>query len=57
MSCTCNAASSLVIVPTPTRVWLRRPRFVNTIIAVYDALQEAMKMRRDAHGNYPFIDE
>jgi hypothetical protein len=55
MSCANNTDESPVVISTP--VWLRWSAVMKTIIAIHDAFREALQMRRDAHGKYPFDGE
>jgi hypothetical protein len=57
MSCAKMADQSLVALAMPTRAPLRWPAFLTTIVAIQDALQEALDMRRAAHNRYRLNDE
>ncbi len=65
MSCTNTAYDARVIgstLPrvresTLPRVWSAWRALKKTIIAMHEAFQEALEMRRAAHRNYPFDDE
>jgi hypothetical protein len=57
MSCARTADHSLVVLTMPTRAPLRWPAFITTIVAIQDAFQEALDMRRAAHNRYRLNDE
>ena len=58
MSCAnTTTAPSQVVPSTPVPDWLGWRPFVNVILALHDAFQEALAMRRAAHRNNPFINE
>jgi hypothetical protein len=48
---------SLVAFTVSTRAPLRWPAFIMTIVAIQDAFQEALDMRRAAHSRYRLSDE
>ena len=56
MSCTNPADHSLVVLP-PTRAPLRWAVLIETIVAIHDAFQEALEMRRSAHQRCRLNDE
>ena len=55
MSCA-NAAGHSVVIGS-TRVPLRWRAFIATVVAIQDAFQEALDMRRAAHKEYRLNDE
>ena len=57
MSCANTADRSLVALTVPTRVALRWPAFIATIVAIQDAFQEALDLRRAAHNRRRLNDE
>jgi hypothetical protein len=57
MSCARTADHFLVALTVPTRVPLRWRAFVATIVAIPDAFQEALDMRRAAHDRRRLNDE
>jgi len=57
MPCANTVAHSLVVLPVPTRVPLRWRAFVATVVAIQDAFQEALDMRRAAYKEYRLNDE
>ena len=57
MSCTSHTYPVVFVAPAPTRVRVRWPAFVKTIVVVFEAFQEALEMRRAAHRARPFDEE
>jgi hypothetical protein len=57
MSCARTADHSLVALTVPTRVPFRWRALVATIVAILDAFQEALDMRRAAHDRCRLNDE
>ena len=57
MTCANTTWSSAFAVPAPTPVSWKRPKFTAAIVAVADAFQEALDMRRAAHKSRPLDDE
>ena len=55
MSCARTADQSLVALTV--RAPLRWPAFITTIVAIQDAFQEALDMRRAAHNKRRLNDE
>ena len=57
MPCTNMVGHPLMALPVPTRVPLRWRAFVATVVAIQDAFQEALDMRRAAHKECRLNDE
>jgi hypothetical protein len=57
MSCAKTIDQSLVVLTVSTRAPLRWPVFITTIVAIQDAFEEALDMRRAAHNRYRLNDE
>jgi hypothetical protein len=57
MSCARTGDHSLVALTVPMRVPLRWRAFVAAIVAILDAFQEALDMRRAAHDRRRLNDE
>ena len=55
MSCIYKAASSPTL--NPAAAGMGRSAFLRAIITMFDAFQEALKMRRVAHRSYYLGDE
>jgi hypothetical protein len=57
MSCACKDSSSTFVLLTSTSESRPRPRFIGAVIAVVEAFQEALAMRRVAQRIYFLGDE
>jgi hypothetical protein len=57
MPCANTVDQSLVILSAPTRVPLCWRAFITTVVAIQDAFQEALDMRRAAHNRHRLNDE
>jgi hypothetical protein len=57
MPCANTIRHSLVVLPAPTRVPLRWRAFIAMVVAIEDAFQEALDMRRAAHNRRHMSDE
>jgi hypothetical protein len=57
MSCACKDSSSTFVLLTSTSEYRPRPRFIGAVIAVVEAFQEALAMRRVAQRIYFLGDE
>jgi hypothetical protein len=57
MSCTFKASSSTFAFPIAASERRSRPGLVGVLIALIDAFQEALEMRRAAHKMYFLADE
>jgi hypothetical protein len=57
MSCTNNTAASLIVIPARTPVRWKQPLIVTAIVAILEAFQEALELRRAAHRTNPISDE
>ena len=57
MSCARTDDHSLVVLTVPTRVALRWSDFITMVVAIQDAFQEALDMRRAAHDRRRLNDE
>jgi hypothetical protein len=55
MSCACKDSSSTFVLQTSTSEY--RPRFIGTVIAVIEAFQATLAMRRDAQRIHFLGDE
>jgi len=56
MSCAHTADHSLVAAPA-TRIPLRWPAVIETVVAIHDAFREALEMQRAAHRKHRLNDE
>lgn len=57
MPCANTADHSLVVFPVPMRVPWRWRAFIMMVVAIQDAFQEALDMRRAAHNKRRLNDE
>jgi hypothetical protein len=57
MSCANTVGHSLVILPVPTRVPVCWRAFIATVVAIQEAFQEALEMRRATHNRRRLNDE
>jgi hypothetical protein len=56
MSCITHACDCVVL-QTPSRAPTRALALLSILALILDAFQEALKMRRAAHQNFPFDEE
>jgi hypothetical protein len=57
MTCANKTCSSVFTIPAPTPVYRDRLTFMKAMIAIIEAFQEALAMRRAAQRSYPLNDE
>ena len=57
MTCANTTWSSTFALSAPTPVSWKRPKFATAIVAIAEAFQEALDMRRAAHASRPLEDE
>jgi len=57
MACANRMHSSVFTTPAPILCRWCRPLFITTIIAIAEAFQEALEMRRSAHRTWYLNDE
>ena len=57
MSCANHTHAAVLVVPAPIRIRVRWPAFAKTIAVVFEAIQEALEMRRAAHKARPLDEE
>jgi hypothetical protein len=57
MTCANKTCSSVFTIPAPTSVYRSRPTFMKAMIAIVEAFQETLDMRRAAQRSYPLNDE
>jgi hypothetical protein len=57
MTCANKACSAAYTSPNPIGVSWNRPAFVNVIVAIVEAFQEALQLRRAAHRAHPLDDQ
>ena len=54
---TCSSKTSAMTTPAQLSERRQRSTFTALMIAIVDAFQEALDMRRTAHARYPLSDE
>ena len=57
MTCANETHSAAYTWPTPRPIGWNRPKFIKAIVAIVDAFDEALQLRRAAHRHDPFGDQ